>query len=86
MSGFVLSRHAMEEMERRGIDPADVEAVLTGPHQVVPGHGGLRVYQSRVESGGKAYLLRAVVDDAAEPGTVVTVYRTSKISKYWRTE
>ncbi len=30
-------------------------------------------------------LLRAVVDDSADPAVVVTVYRTSKIHKYWRT-
>jgi hypothetical protein len=28
--------------------------------------------------------VRVVVDDAVEPGRIVTVYRTSKFEKYWR--
>ncbi len=32
------------------------------------------------------YLLRAVVADDQEPVTVVTVYKTSRIEKYWRTQ
>jgi len=32
------------------------------------------------------YLLRAVVATDKEPPVVVTVYRTSKIEKYWRPE
>jgi len=31
------------------------------------------------------YLLRAVVNDGVDPPVMVTVYRTSNISKYWRT-
>ena len=32
------------------------------------------------------YLVRVFVDIDREPAEVVTVYRTSKIGKYWRTE
>jgi hypothetical protein len=32
---------------------------------------------------GKDYLLRAMVNEATDPPVVVTVYRTSKIDKYW---
>jgi len=35
---------------------------------------------------GKIFLLRVVVVDSVEPAVVVTVYRTSKINKYWRSE
>jgi hypothetical protein len=34
----------------------------------------------------KHYLVRVVVDSRAEPPKVVTVYRTSRIEKYWREE
>jgi hypothetical protein len=82
---FQLSSHAREEMERRAISPALLESVLTNPEQVVAGHGGKRVYQSRLDFGsGNVYLLRAVVDDSKDAAVVVTVYRTSKITKYWR--
>jgi len=54
---------------------------------VVPEYGGKKAYQSKVDFGeGKIFLLRAIVDDKVEPASVITVYRTSKISKYWRTE
>ena len=80
-----LSGHALEEMERRSIPPALLDSVLKEPEQIVPGHAGTRVYQSRLDfGGGRVYLLRAVVDDTVDPAVVVTVYRTSKISKYWR--
>jgi hypothetical protein len=33
---------------------------------------------------GKSYLVRVFVDIAAGQETVVTVYKTSKVAKYWR--
>ena len=33
--------------------------------------------------GGGIFLLRVIVDDTVEPAMVVTLYRTSKIDKYW---
>jgi len=54
---------------------------------VVYEYGGKKAYQSQVDFGErKIFLLRAIVDDKVEPAIVITVYRTSKISKYWRTE
>lgn len=82
---FKLSRHAQEEMKRRAIPPAFVEAVLEKPDQIVPARRGKHVYQSQFDFGsGKIFLVRAIVDDQVDPPTVVTVYRTSKIGKYWR--
>jgi hypothetical protein len=46
---------------------------------------GRRAYQSQLDfTNGKVYLVRAIVDEGFEPSVVVTVYRTSRISKYWR--
>lgn len=59
---FVLSRYAREELERRGIRREMPDEVLARPEQIVPGHGGLTVYQYRIPFGGQVYLLRAVVD------------------------
>jgi hypothetical protein len=80
-----LSNHAREEVERRAIPPALLDSVLRDPEQIVPGNAGTRVYQSRLDfGGGRVFLLRAIVDDTVDPAVVVTVYRTSKIAKYWR--
>jgi hypothetical protein len=80
---FILSRHARKEIERRGIPLALVEAVLEDPQEIVSERGGKRAYQSQLDFGsGKVFLLRVIVDDTADPPTVITVYRTSKIDKY----
>jgi hypothetical protein len=46
---------------------------------------GRKIYQSRMEmQPGKTYLIRIFIDPIEDPAVVVTVYRTSKIEKYWR--
>ena len=82
---FVLSHHAELELKNRRIPPEILETVLHNPQQIVEEYGGKRVYQSQVDFGhGKIYLLRAIVCDNVEPAVVITVYKTSKIEKYWR--
>ena len=79
-----LSNHVQQEMDRRGIPLAVVESVLDAPAQKVPEHGDIVCYQSQVEINQKPYLVRVMVNETATPPKVVTVYRTSKISKYWK--
>lgn len=80
---FRFSRHAEEEMQRRGISKAAALNLLSAPEQKVPGHGAISCYQSRVSMSGKPYLLRVMVDETKQPPVVVTAYRTSKVAKYW---
>jgi hypothetical protein len=83
---FELSPHARDEIARRAIPLDLLESVLQNPQQVVSERIGRKAYQSQLHFGtGKIFLLRAIVDDAVDPANVVTVYRTSKIAKYWRT-
>ena len=79
-----LSKHVKQEMESRGIPLAVVESVLAAPAQKVPEHGDVVCYQSKVEINQKPYLVRVMVNETATPPKVVTVYRTSKINKYWK--
>lgn len=82
-----LSRHAEEKMARRQIPRAWLDSVPENPEQRVPEPGGKEILQSRFESGdGRIYLVRAVVATDRDPPVVVTVYRTSKVEKYWRAE
>jgi len=83
---FVLTDHALSEMARRQITEDDVKTVLAKPDQMEMVREGRAVYQSRLEMGDppKIYLLRVFVDIDFVPPFVVTVYRTSKIEKYWR--
>ncbi|MEO0049652.1 MAG: DUF4258 domain-containing protein [candidate division WOR-3 bacterium] len=78
------SKHAREEAERRGIPVGLVENVLASPEQVASGYGNTQVYQSRKEMGNKIYLIRVIVVESKEERIIVTVYRTTKVSKYWR--
>jgi Domain of unknown function (DUF4258) len=81
---YQFSKHALEELEKRQIPRIVVESVLESPEQKLPVLENITCYQSRVELRGKQYLLRAMVNEAIQPSVVVTVYRTSKIHKYWR--
>jgi hypothetical protein len=82
---FRLSAHAKEELGRRGIALELLERVLEAPQQVIAEREGRKAYQSQVAlEEGRMYLLRVIVLDSVEPGLVVTVYRTSRIEKYWR--
>jgi len=81
---FHFSKHVNEELERRKIPRALMDQVLQAPEQKVPEVEDITCYQSRVEIGGKLNLLRVMVNETANPPVVVTVYRTNKISRYWR--
>jgi hypothetical protein len=83
---FVFSRHALDEIVRRRIPRHSVDDVLNSPQQVVDTPDGKKAYQSQLDFGsGKLFLLRVIVAFDVDPPLVVTLYRTSKINKYWRT-
>jgi hypothetical protein len=86
MQHFVISPHAAFEMERRGLSDETIRMVLSRPEQQWAVRPGRVVLQSKVALGeaARTYLVRVVVDTDREPAEVVTAYRTSKISKYWR--
>lgn len=73
-------------MERRDIDESILKQVLYKPDQRYQDRPGRDVLQSKIEFEGKVYLVRVFVDIDKEPPEVVTIYRTSNIKKYWRTE
>jgi hypothetical protein len=75
-------------MARRQISEAEVARVLAAPEQTERVREGRTVYQSRITLSGssKTYVLRVCVDIDREPPEVVTVYRSSKLQKYWRTD
>ena len=85
---YRLTPHVITEMLRRKIDEEQVAQVLASPEQIEPARVGRRVFQSRIQMGDppRTYLLRVFVDVDRQPPDGVTVYRTSKIEKYWRPE
>jgi len=83
---FVLTSHALMELERRGLDEETVLGVLARPEQRIPVREGRDVLQSRLVVGNVQYLIRVFLDVDRTPAEVVTVYKTSKLDKYWRNE
>jgi len=81
---FTISRHAEEEMIRRQISLEQLASLMDHPDQIVEEHGGLVCYQCLSSKNGKPGLLRAIVNEAANPKKIVTIYWTSKIKKYWK--
>jgi len=86
LKNYIITEHCRFEMQRRQIKNIQIKAVLSKPEQILFIRPERWVYQSRMlfEKGEKQYLLRVFVDIDRDPPEVVTVYRTSKISKYWR--
>ena len=86
LQNCVFSEHALWEMARRSITKDEVNSVLNAPEQREEIRLGRCVYQSRLTYGEppKVYLLRVFVEIDRMPPEVVTVYRTSKVKKYWR--
>ena len=80
----VITDHAASEMQRRGISSEQVRRILEKPEQRMTIREGRDVLHSRVMMEDGLYLIRVFVDIDRRPAEVVTVYRTSKIVKYWR--
>lgn len=81
------SPDARQRLDERGpVTPAEVEAVLLDPEQVLPtARPGRWVVERRVSVGGRSQLLRVIYElDATGTATLLTFYLTSKVGKYWR--
>ena len=72
-----FSKHALEQMEARGIERDIVENSISRPDQILKEEGNT-VYQSVLAD--KKHLIRVFVNDK---NRVITVYKTSKIRKYY---
>ncbi|MEI6429230.1 MAG: DUF4258 domain-containing protein [Pseudanabaena sp. ELA607] len=83
MNKVIFSDHARKEMLRRNITQLQIEEVLQSPEQIISVNEERSIYQSRLELNQKQYLLRVVGDIRGDLLTVVTIYKTSKVKKYW---
>lgn len=88
MKPVVISDHARFEMERRHIPEELLRQVALAPEQVVSSQRGRVICQSRIDdpTSDRQMLLRVVVEQHPDAVFVVTVYRTSKVEKYWQPE
>lgn len=83
MQEFTFSSHAQEQMKNRNISREVVNSVLNNPADILT-EQGKKIYQSIVNFEGEGvYLIRVFVNIEKIPFHVITVYRTSKIAKYY---
>ena len=81
---FKLSDHAKEQIKVRDIPSEMVLEVAVNPEQTYNNDIDETVCQSKVTFGEKNYLLRVFANFTENPPVIISVYRTSKIKKYWR--
>ena len=88
MTEIKISTHARGQMDERGISEDMVFDILERPQQTIPEDEEKVIYQSIkfFEEDERDYLVRVFVNIIKFPTLVITVYRTSKIEKYWRDE
>lgn len=83
---IIIKGHASFEAKRRGIKEELIKSVVEKPQQRMPSKKGRIVVQSRYydEEENKEMLLRIIGTEAYDRFEVITVYKTSKTSKYWK--
>ncbi len=79
----LFSQHALKQMDLRGIPMENVESIIARPDQKLE-HDNLMVLQSIVRDiNEQRFLIRVFLNINKTPALVVTVYKTSKIEKYY---
>ena len=82
---IIFSKHAQEQMIRRGISHDMALSVVSQPDQIVADdeNPAIVICQSLIKENEQMFLLRVFVDRNKQPNVIVTLYKTTKISKYY---
>jgi hypothetical protein len=72
-----LTEHARFEATRRNISDEDIASVVSAPQQRLPSSKGRVILQSKYYDAGEGKEMLLMFN-------IVTVYKSSKIDKYWR--
>jgi hypothetical protein len=78
-----FSRHAERQLKERNIKPELVQQTMENPEQIVAAGKNRKIAQRTYQRQGRDFLLRVVYCEQGKP-QIVTVYWTSKVSKYRR--
>ncbi len=69
-------------MELRGISMEIATKILQKPNQIIK-ENDKTIFQSIITEDNKSFLIRIFVNNQKVPNLVITIYKTSKISKYY---
>ena len=85
---LVFSKHAIEQMHRRGINYETALFTVSQPDQIIVDDEDTKIviYQSIIKENNRMFLLRVFVDRDKQPNVVVTLYKTTKIIKYYESK
>jgi len=84
---IVITEHARFEAKRRHIDLELILSTARNPQQEIPGKKNRVIRQSKYydKINGREMLLRVIAEQAPGVLKIISVYRTTKIEKYWMT-
>lgn len=86
MTNYIFSKHALEKIEERGIPMHVVLSVINNLDNLIIGEE-MAIHQAIVNFEGEGeYLVRVFVNVVKQPPLIVTVYRTSKLDKYYESK
>jgi hypothetical protein len=85
---IIITNHAGFEARRRNISEDFVKYVILNPQQKLYYKDGRVIVQNRYhdEIEVKEMLIRVIGVEIEEIFKIITVYKTSKIEKYWKKE
>ncbi len=79
-----LLKHLKDQLKERRINLKFIKETLSNPEQIVPEAKGLKIAQKRYSIDNKQYLIRVIFREKKDLRIGITVYKTSKIRKYWK--
>jgi hypothetical protein len=83
---IIFTNHAKLEMKRRNIRESIVTNVIKRAEQIISSKNNRVIFQDKFfDKDEKAEMILRVICELHEPEIikVITVYKTSKIKKYW---
>ncbi len=83
-----LTEHASFEAQRRNISEKLISSVVENPQQRLLSSKKRVILQNKYidNNVGKEMLLRVIGKEKGDIFNVITVYKTSRINKYWKKE
>lgn len=85
MKQIILTNHAKFEAHRRNIPEEIIKSAIFEPQQKLPAKKGRVIIQNRYfdKTENREMLLRVIGLETSDEFKVITLYKTSKIKKYW---
>ena len=82
---MVITGHAVFVAGKRNISVKLIKSVVYAPQQKLPSEKGRVILQNIYydKDEGRDMLLRVIGVETSESFKIVTVYKTSRINKYW---